>query len=100
MSLTNSSTRYGLLTIFLHWSMAVVVYAMFALGLWMVGLSYYDSWYHNAPDIHKSIGVLLMLALVMCFRRPLNRCVAILLRCASRQCLCTGCFTACLLPFC
>lgn len=65
MSLTNSSTRYGLLTIFLHWSMAVVIYAMFALGLWMVGLSYYDSWYHNAPDIHKSIGVLLMLALVI-----------------------------------
>lgn len=65
MSLTNSFTRYGLLTIFLHWSMAVVIYAMFALGLWMVGLSYYDSWYHNAPDIHKSIGVLLMLALVI-----------------------------------
>ncbi|KHE03161.1 cytochrome b [Pantoea stewartii] len=65
MPLTNSSTRYGLLTIFLHWSMAVVIYAMFALGLWMVGLSYYDSWYHNAPDIHKSIGVLLMLALVI-----------------------------------
>ncbi|BBL31158.1 cytochrome b [Pantoea ananatis] len=45
--------------------MALVIYAMFALGLWMVGLSYYDTWYHNAPEIHKSIGVILMLALII-----------------------------------
>ncbi|MBW1213700.1 cytochrome b [Pantoea allii] len=65
MSLNNSSSHYGLLSVFLHWSMALVIYAMFALGLWMVGLSYYDTWYHNAPEIHKSIGVMLMLALII-----------------------------------
>lgn len=65
MLLRNSPGRYGWLSIFLHWSMALVIYAMFALGLWMVGLSYYDTWYHNAPEIHKSIGVILMLALII-----------------------------------
>jgi cytochrome b561 len=30
----------------------------------MVTLSYYDGWYHRAPEIHKSIGVLLLLGLV------------------------------------
>lgn len=38
---------------------------MFALGLWMVTLSYYDGWYHQAPEIHKSIGILLMMALIV-----------------------------------
>lgn len=47
----------------LHWLMALAVYAMFGLGLWMVTLSYYDGWYHQAPELHKSIGVLLMVAL-------------------------------------
>ncbi|MDS7720835.1 cytochrome b [Pantoea ananatis] len=65
MLLRNSPGRYGWLSIFLHWSMALVIYAMFALGLWMVGLSYYETWYHNAPEIHKSIGVILMLVLII-----------------------------------
>ena len=48
----------------LHWLFALAVYAMFGLGLWMVTLSYYDGWYHQAPELHKSIGVLLMMGLV------------------------------------
>jgi len=27
----------------------------------MVELTYYDSWYHKAPDLHKSIGILLFI---------------------------------------
>lgn len=49
----------------LHWLIALVVYGMFGLGLWMVTLSYYDGWYHQAPELHKSIGILLMMALVV-----------------------------------
>jgi len=49
----------------LHWVFALAVYAMFGLGLWMVTLSYYDGWYHQAPELHKSIGVLLMMGLVV-----------------------------------
>ncbi|WP_318378445.1 cytochrome b [Enterobacter sp.] len=65
MQLGNSARRYGAVSITLHWLVAIVVYGMFALGLWMVTLSYYDGWYHQAPELHKSIGVLLMMALVV-----------------------------------
>lgn len=65
MQLRNSVRRYGAVSIALHWLVAIVVYGMFALGLWMVTLSYYDGWYHQAPELHKSIGVLLMMGLVV-----------------------------------
>ena len=65
MQLRNSPTRYGVISLLLHWVTAIVVYAMFGLGLWMVTLSYYDGWYHQAPELHKSIGILLMMGLVI-----------------------------------
>lgn len=65
MQLRNTSRRYGIISIILHWIFAIAVYAMFGLGLWMVTLSYYDGWYHQAPELHKSIGVLLMMGLVI-----------------------------------
>ncbi|ERK07022.1 MAG: cytochrome b [Pantoea sp.] len=61
----NSPQQFGLISILLHWLMALAIYGMFALGLWMVGLGYYDSWYHSAPEIHKSIGILLLMALLL-----------------------------------
>ena len=61
----NSKQHYGLLTIMLHWLMALAIYGMFALGLWMVGLGYYDGWYHSAPEIHKGIGILLFATLLL-----------------------------------
>ncbi|CDL31796.1 Cytochrome B561 [Enterobacter hormaechei] len=64
MQWRNSSRRYGIISMCLHWLFAIAVYAMFGLGLWMVTLSYYDGWYHQAPELHKSIGVLLMMGLV------------------------------------
>ncbi|VEN37195.1 unnamed protein product [Callosobruchus maculatus] len=64
MQWRNSSSRYGIISMCLHWLFALAVYAMFGLGLWMVTLSYYDGWYHQAPELHKSIGVLLMMGLV------------------------------------
>lgn len=65
MQWRNSSARYGAISVFIHWLVAATVYGMFALGLWMVTLSYYDGWYHQAPEIHKSIGILLMMVLVI-----------------------------------
>ena len=65
MQLRNTSRRYGIISISLHWIFAIAVYAMFGLGLWMVTLSYYDGWYHQAPELHKSIGVLLLMGLVI-----------------------------------
>ncbi|GAB7194876.1 hypothetical protein OS11_11480 [Dickeya oryzae] len=60
----NTSTRYGYISVLLHWASAITVYGMFALGLWMVTLGYYNPWYHNAPEIHKGIGILLFLTLL------------------------------------
>lgn len=49
----------------LHWLMALLVPALFGVGLWMTGLSYYSEWYKTAPDLHKSFGVLLAILLVL-----------------------------------
>jgi len=62
--LTNSRDHYGWIAIAIHWTMAVAIIGMFALGVWMVDLTYYDSWYHDAPELHKSIGMLLLLLLL------------------------------------
>ncbi|MBS9724321.1 cytochrome b [Stutzerimonas stutzeri] len=61
----NSPTHYGLTSIVLHWLVAVAVFGLFALGFWMVGLNYYSSWYRTAPDLHKSIGILLLLIMLL-----------------------------------
>jgi cytochrome b561 len=55
----NTQDGYGLVSITLHWLVAVAVTGLFVLGLWMVELGYYHRWYQRAPDIHKSVGVLL-----------------------------------------
>lgn len=60
----NTTVRFGHISILIHWIVALAVYGLFALGLWMVGLGYYDTWYHRAPEIHKSIGVLVFAAMV------------------------------------
>lgn len=59
MQWRNSSARYGLVSILLHWLVAVAVFGLFGLGYWMVGLDYYSGWYRTAPELHKSIGLLL-----------------------------------------
>jgi len=65
--LRNTTTSYGLVSISLHWLMAVTIFGMFALGFWMTTLTYYDRWYHDAPEIHKTIGVLLLALLLFRF---------------------------------
>ncbi|QYJ79787.1 cytochrome b [Shewanella acanthi] len=56
----NSKQNYGLTAIITHWLSAIVVIGLFAVGVWMVELTYYSPWYKNAPHLHKSIGVLLL----------------------------------------
>ncbi len=63
MQWRNSETGYGLVAIGFHWLVAVAVIGLFALGWWMVELTYYDPWYRQAPAIHKATGVLLFLVL-------------------------------------
>lgn len=61
----NTSDTYGLIHITLHWVMAMMLAVLLPLGLWMTGLDYYDPWYRKGPDLHRAIGVLLGLLLVL-----------------------------------
>lgn len=70
MNLFNAPKSYNLLTRSLHWLSAIAVFALFALGYWMVELPYSSPWYQKAPHWHESIGVLLILVSVfrLCWR--------------------------------
>ena len=59
LRLLNTDKGYGLVTILLHWLMAVIVFGLFALGWWMTELTYYDDWYRKGPELHKAIGIIL-----------------------------------------
>jgi cytochrome b561 len=63
--LKNSEQSYGWLSKCLHWLVALAVFALFALGYWMVGLDYYSEWYKAAPHYHKSMGILLALTVLV-----------------------------------
>ena len=57
----NTEKNWGLVNILIHWVTVLAVIFLFSLGLWMEELDYYHPWYHPAPYIHKSIGILLFL---------------------------------------
>lgn len=56
----NSETRYGLVSKMLHWLIALSIISLIILGWWMVGLSYYDQWYHQSLEIHRALGMLVL----------------------------------------
>lgn len=60
MKFKNSLENFGLVSKFLHWLMAFLLIGLFAVGLYMTELDYYDSLYHTLPWWHKSIGLLVM----------------------------------------
>lgn len=64
MQWRNTGSHYGLVSILIHWLVAVAVFSLFGLGYWMVGLDYYSSWYKTAPDIHKGVGILLFVLML------------------------------------
>ncbi|KTG16341.1 MULTISPECIES: cytochrome b [unclassified Guyparkeria] len=64
MQWRNTAAGYGVVSIAAHWLIAGGVIGLFALGWWMVDLTYYDPWYRQAPSIHKAVGVLLFILLV------------------------------------
>ncbi|MDP7591917.1 MAG: cytochrome b [Litorilituus sp.] len=57
----NSETAYGLVTKAIHWLTVVMVFGLFAVGFWMVDLTYYSPWYKTAPHWHKSVGIILLI---------------------------------------
>ena len=63
MSLKNTASGYGLVSRALHWVMALAIFAVFGIGVWMVRLDYQSPYYRIGPDIHRSVGILLLIAL-------------------------------------
>ena len=61
----NTEKAYGLLSIGMHWLVALAVFGLFGLGLWMVELDYYSSWRHTAPELHKGIGLCLFALMLL-----------------------------------
>lgn len=62
--LKNTNNSYGLVSLTMHWVIAVLIIGLFIMGIWMRELGYYDPWYHRAPELHKSIGLLVMFLLL------------------------------------
>jgi cytochrome b561 len=61
MPYNDASDQYGLIAKGLHWLIALLIIALVGIGWWMVGLSYYDPWYHDALNWHKSLGIIVLL---------------------------------------
>jgi len=61
----NTQHHYGYMTIVIHWLVAGIVFGLFGLGFWMVDLGYYDPWYKNGPDLHKGIGFILFVLMIV-----------------------------------
>ncbi|MCF2948187.1 cytochrome b [Paraglaciecola aquimarina] len=57
--LKNSNNQFGLISKLVHWISALMLLTLFAVGFWMVDLSYYSEWYRVAPYYHKAFGLLL-----------------------------------------
>lgn len=64
MKAANTEFTFGWVAVAFHWLVAVVVIGLFALGFYMVDLTYYDDWYRQAPHIHRSVGMLLFAVMV------------------------------------
>ncbi len=63
--LKDSTHNYGIVSILLHWLSAVTLIFLFALGVYMTGLGYYDEWYHKGPALHISLGILIFFATLL-----------------------------------
>ena len=49
----------------LHWLMLPLLVGMYLLGDWMVGLDYYSPWYQQAPHLHKVIGLVVVVMMLL-----------------------------------
>lgn len=62
--LINDHSSYGWGHILLHWLIAFAIIGLYPLGLYIETLDYYDPAYRTVPYWHKSIGALIIFALV------------------------------------
>jgi len=57
--------QYHSIQKWLHAVTGLWILGLFALGIWMRSLGYYDSWYQTGPQVHKALGVLLIAAMLL-----------------------------------
>ncbi len=70
MQWRDNPQRYGLLSMLLHWSIAVLVLALLLLGVWFAGLGNFDGNKQLARSWHQGLGLLVaVLMLVRMFWR-------------------------------
>lgn len=60
MALRNTKERFGVLSKTLHWLVAALIIGLIVLGWYMVGLTYYDRWYNTSLQLHKALGMLVL----------------------------------------
>ncbi len=58
-------SKWSLSSRVLHWLSAFFIFGLFILGVWMRTLDYYNPWYQQAPDLHKSFGILLISIMIV-----------------------------------
>jgi cytochrome b561 len=63
--LKDSSNGFGLISILIHWISGVLIIFLFGLGVYMVDLTYYDDWYHKGPELHVSLGLVVLLIMLL-----------------------------------
>jgi len=63
--LKNSSEKYGTISKILHWSIAVLILTLIALGWYMTSLDYYHPWRYRTLSLHKSIGVVVFILFII-----------------------------------
>lgn len=60
MKLRNTEDSYGIVAKLLHWIMAALIIGLIWLGWYMVGLTYYDPFYHDSLMWHRSLGIVVL----------------------------------------
>jgi len=60
----NSTSAYGLLARALHWTIALLILGLIPLGWYITTLDYYDPAYRTLPNLHRGLGVLVLLLAV------------------------------------
>lgn len=65
MQWRNRENSYGIISIGLHWLLAIALLGMFLVGNWMVDLGYYSEWYHRAPELHKAAGIVIVALMLL-----------------------------------
>ena len=65
MNIRNTTNGFGLVSIILHWLMALLITGLFISGYYMVDLDYYSKWYNLLPWWHIAVGVTAFLLLLL-----------------------------------